>query len=437
MIFERTFHDVLSLARLLAASWLIVAILGEESVAAMPEECAFSNRRIECAYPRPTYQIRLPPSSGVDEKIPVIMILHDAGGSGSAIVGQEGLIGPLLAAGYAVIAPDALPRHNRRGRYGAKRPTLAASMDTVPPFKYSKKKFVMKDVDGTIRNLRWSKDTGWYFWNTDRLIYSTEEFGGEDSDFVGRDEIRALRDILVHAEKTYNTARHATIMAGLGHGGSLVWQVACYAPDMADLFAPVGGAFWHDVPTDCRPGARLIHTHPKNSEFWPIEGFRGDEKRYARTSVRRNLDMLVRTNACLPSQAAVANDDQGFSVRHWPDCARGGPVELIVTGADVAFPGWWLDEITSRVETEADDASEDPEEPVEAGPAFLSVGGGSGEPAEADTAAEFAEADTAAESAEADTAPESAEDAREQAAERRPIFRKPGPDSGPRFKRAR
>jgi polyhydroxybutyrate depolymerase len=52
-----------------------------------------------------------------------------------------------------------------------------------------------------------------------------------------------LRNVLAHAEDEYGIDPKPVLIIGLGHGGSLVWQIACNAPNLARLLAPVDGAY--------------------------------------------------------------------------------------------------------------------------------------------------------------------------------------------------
>ena len=218
------------------------------------------------------------------------------------IVNDERLIEAFVGKGYAVIAPDALPRRNARINYRGKKPSLLKLESFILPFSYSKKKFFVAEIDGTIRTLRYGTDLGWYFYNIDRVRYSQGAAlqSRPKHERLGRDEIQNLRNVLVQAEEDYGIDPKPVLIIGLGHGGSLVWQIACYAPELGRILAPVGGAYWHELPKTCNAGAALVHTHHRNSPFWPLEGVNGKKRRYARTSVYRNLDMLLRVNRCGP-----------------------------------------------------------------------------------------------------------------------------------------
>jgi poly(3-hydroxybutyrate) depolymerase len=196
---------------------------------------------------------------------------------------------------------------------------------------------------------------------------------------LGRDEIQNLRNVLGHAAEEYGIDPNPVLVIGLGHGGSLVWQIACYAPKLGRILAPVGGAFWRKIPKNCKSGAHLVHTHHRASALWPLEGVKGNKRRFARTSIYRNLEMLLRKNRCGPDKTADRNDDRGVNHTTWADCPGDRPVELMVLDDAFAFQTWWLDEMLGRIERSGiERPAEAPEVPLETGPGFKTPGTGTG-----------------------------------------------------------
>ena len=366
-------------ARLSLAVWLC-GVLGSPALGA-----GLGSEYAELVNPRTfeesTYRIRVPDVVEPGYRIPVVVILHDAGKNGGAIIDDERLVEAFVGKGYAVLAPDALPRRNMRIRYRGKKPGPLELEDFTLPFSYSKKKFIMTDSDGTIRVMRWRTDSGWYFYNIDRVRYSRGENVGSQPIVkrLGRDEIQNLRNVLRNAEEEYGIDPKPVLIIGLGHGGSLVWQIACYAPELGQILAPVGGAFWRKIPKNCRSGANLVHTHQRESAFWPLEGGRGSKRRYARTSIFSNLDMLIRDNQCGLYTTMDRNNELGVTHTTWADCREGGPVELMLLDDAFDFQTWWLDEMLDRIAlTDADRPPEAPEVPVETGPMVKAPGAGTG-----------------------------------------------------------
>jgi poly(3-hydroxybutyrate) depolymerase len=329
-----------------------------------------------------TYKIRVPDVTDPSYRIPVVVVLHDAGRSGASIIRMKSLVKVFVDNGYAVLAPNALPRRNSRIGYRGNKPTLIElGKRTVLPFTYSKKRFLMENIDGTVRRLEHRKDTGWYFYNIDRVRYSQGEGLQSQPTFerLGRDEIQSLRNVLRNAAEEFGIDPKPVLVIGLGHGGSLVWQIACYAPRFARILAPVGGTFWRKIPKNCKPGAHLVHTHHRASKFWPLKGDKGNRREYERTSIYRNLEMLLGANKCKPEKTTIRKDELGMTHTTWADCEGGSPVEHMFLDGKFAFQTWWLDEMLARIERfRPEQPTEAPEVPLETGPGFKTPGTGTG-----------------------------------------------------------
>lgn len=331
----------------------VVALCGAQ---VRVEDCRFDLHHFVCTYPEATYHIRLPDNRVPGVKTPVIVLLHDAGQSGARILGNEPLLRTFRDAGFAVLAPDALPRRNRRleYRYSGNRRPMFGNLDGASWVEYSQRKFLIETPDGGQRVLDFDVDRGWYFHSTDRMIYvNLRNYRAEadsEYDFIGRDEIQALRDVLDHSARENGTAEKPALILGFGHGGSLVWQIACHAPGLADLLVPVGGAFWGELPDSCQPGARLLHTHERTSTFWPLSGAPGSRRRYTRTGVQDNIDLLLKDNWCSGEPTTGGRGGSSASLTTWADCVDGGPVELMVLDQPFAFQNWWFSELLSRME---------------------------------------------------------------------------------------
>jgi poly(3-hydroxybutyrate) depolymerase len=393
-----------------AGLFLVLWLYGALSASA--QSCGGAYDVFGCTSEESTYQIRVPDVADPNYRIPTVVILHDAGRNGAAIIDDERLVKAFVDKGYAVLAPDALPRSNLRGHIGASKEVAELHPERAYGIR-SRKRFVMTDVDGSIRYLKYKKDSGWYFYNIDVAIFGRESpIKDIKFDYLGRDEIAFLRDMLGQAAEEYGIDPKPVLVIGLGHGGSLVWQIACYAPRFGRILAPVGGAFWRKIPKNCKSGANLIHTHHRASAFWPLKGVRGREKRYARTSIYRNLDMLLFENNCGYDATTDRNDELGVNHTTWADCTESSPVEIMVLNEEFAFQTWWLDEMLGRIEKTGIKRpfEEVPELPLETGPAFKKPGLGLGS-----------------------LSAEAPEDAEEPATR----FKKPGSGLGSRFKRAK
>ncbi len=358
---------------------------GGQSVAAL--ECANDYDPFKpCILSGGKYHARTPNSPAPEGGFPTVVILHDAGGSGREIAEDKRLVDAFTSQGFAVIAPDGLPRKNLRFRYsGSTGSSMTGLTDTLRTKEthVSKKKFYMIDFDGSVRVLKWKKDTGWYFYSIDRVQFSQQGHGQESTKFrtkrLGRDEIRFLREVLAQAKEKHGINPKPVLIIGVGHGGSLVWQIACHTPGLGEVLAPVDGAYWHAPPTKCRPGAKLVHTHDRNSKFWPLKGAPGRERRFSRPSIARNISVMLKANECGPEKTTIRDDDHGFSHTKWTNCQRQNSTELMLIDEKFAFQDWWIEQMLDRVDLPGVEATPaEPEVPTETGPRFKSSGAGTG-----------------------------------------------------------
>ena len=169
------------------------------------------------------YRVALPDRPAPPSGHPAVMFFHGAGGSAQAL-GNAAMVDAFIARGYAVIAPDGLPRPG--SRFGP----------------------------------------GWSFHPLRAKL---------------RDERAFAREVLDDAAARFGVDRNRILLSGFSIGGSLVWYLACADPGLAAAYAPVAGAFWRPHPEmgSCAGPVRLLHTHGWRDETVPLEGrpLRGGE----------------------------------------------------------------------------------------------------------------------------------------------------------------
>ena len=122
-----------------------------------------------CATDLGSYQAELPRAP--DRDMPVVIFLHGYGSSGANVMRNRGMVDAFLARGYAVVAPDGVPRA-AGGRPG---------------------------------------------WN----------FRGDPG---GRDEIAFLTGVLADAAARFGLNPDAALLAGFSSGAFMVNYLACAAP---------------------------------------------------------------------------------------------------------------------------------------------------------------------------------------------------------------
>ena len=62
--------------------------------------------------------------------------------------------------------------------------------------------------------------------------------------YYGRDDVAFIRSVIDDAAERFHLDRDRVLLTGFSRGASMVWDVACIAPDTATAYASVSGGFW-------------------------------------------------------------------------------------------------------------------------------------------------------------------------------------------------
>lgn len=88
-----------------------------------------------------------------------------------------------------------------------------------------------------------------------------------------RDEFAFVTAVLDDLERRFPVDRGRLLASGFSQGGSMVWNLACHLPGRFGGFAPIAGAFWKPLPSDCPAGpANIRHVHGTADATVPIAG---------------------------------------------------------------------------------------------------------------------------------------------------------------------
>ena len=213
------------------------------------------------------------------------MHLHGYASSGGKIIGREGFVKRFTKRGYALIAPTALPWDNG------------------------------KPNDWAVRD-------GW-------TIYP-------------RRDVVFLREVLADAVERAGVDPSRLLLTGFSRGGSMVWDVACHAPDFARAYAPAAGGFWLPMPKACAGPANILHVHGFADKMVPMEGrtWRNEEYQFtiSQADIWEGLQLWRRQNGC-PSNAAHHETSDGIWRKRW-ECDDGS-VELVLHKGKHGLPKGW------------------------------------------------------------------------------------------------
>ncbi|UWR03165.1 polyhydroxybutyrate depolymerase [Ruegeria conchae] len=216
---------------------------------------------------------------------PAVMHLHGYGGTGEKIVGNTAFVEEFTKRGYAFIAPTALPW-----------------------------------LDG--KPTDWSVRDGW---NT-----------------YPRSDARFLREVLADAALHANVNVGRVLLTGFSRGGSMAWEVACHAPDLALGYAPASGGFWLPATEDCLKPVHLLHTHGFADKVVPLEGRAIHSEEFdvtiTQADIWQGLSMWRQENKC-PPNAAHHEMTEGLWRKRW-NCEYGS-LEIILHDGGHGYPKGW------------------------------------------------------------------------------------------------
>jgi len=155
-----------------------------------------------------------------------------------------------------------------------------------------------------------------------------------------RDDIAFLRSVLQDVRERHNLSTERLLLTGFSRGASMTWDIACQAPDMATAFAPVAGAFWTELPSDCEQPVDLFHIHGWIDRTVPLEGRVIPDSILVQGDVFASLFVLRRVNGCDARQPerSIIKGDRWW--RHWTDCKEGSISLMLHPGGDRLPDGW-------------------------------------------------------------------------------------------------
>ena len=231
------------------------------------------------------------------EGAPVVLWLHGYASSGASAIRNESFSGNFNGRGYALISPNGQPS--------------------------------------------WGKDP--------KL-----DWGVNDGYQAPRDDVEFLQSVLDDAVERYNLDANRVLVAGFSRGGSMAWDLACRASEMANAYAGVAGGFWEPMFETCEAPVDLHHTHGFGDSLVPIEGrsgiFQGFE--FAQGNVFKAIDIWRKVNAC-PGRADTRETESLPILLQWNECAAGSITLQLTSGGHGIPKGWsgavldWFEETIS------------------------------------------------------------------------------------------
>lgn len=232
-----------------------------------------------CTIAEGTYHAVLPEGAALG----TVLFLHGWGGTGEGTLTDRGMVGALTSRGYALIAPDGVPREGGKGRT-------------------------------------------WGF------------YPGREAP---RDEMAFLTAVADDAARRFGLDRSRMILAGFSIGGSMATYTACARPGLFSAYAPVAGSFWRPEPEACAGPVRLFHTHGWKDDVVPLEGRSVGSGTMTQGDVFKSLAILRRANGCPGDDPDRRWTDGAFMLRGWAYCDEGSYLLLALHPGGHSVPKGW------------------------------------------------------------------------------------------------
>ncbi len=260
------------------------------AVSAQAASAGCADQEAACQTPMGEYNIELPAQA---ENAPLMVFLHGYGGSGTGTMRNRSMVEPLLARGYAVMAPEGL----KRDREGAPQ--------------------------------------SWNFY----------------PGFGDRDETAFLTEVVADAAERFGIDPDRVLLGGFSAGGFMVNYLACDAPDTFSAYVPVSGGFWRPHPESCDGPVRMFHTHGWIDNVVPLEGRVLGGGRFQQGDIFAGLEIWREANGCTDDKPSGFSTTDQFMRRRWVNCNDdGGVLEFALFPGGHTVPQGWSDMIVDWYE---------------------------------------------------------------------------------------
>lgn len=155
-----------------------------------------------------------------------------------------------------------------------------------------------------------------------------------------RDDVAFLNAVIDDAAERFGIDRENVVLTGFSRGGSMVWDVACAAPETATAYATSSGAFWEPMVQTCTGPVDLHHSHGFTDRMVPLEGRQGVWQgfEFHQGNVMKGVDVWREVNGC--TGRADASDAEGELWRKIWECDQGSITLNIWPGGHGMPPGW-------------------------------------------------------------------------------------------------
>ncbi len=137
-----------------------------------------------------------------------------------------------------------------------------------------------------------------------------------------RDEFAFVSALVADVKARFPIDARRFVAAGFSQGASMVWNIACHAPGLFEVYGALAGGFWEPSPPACKGlGVNLIHIHGTNDATVPMGGrsFRGGI--FRQSDIRRDWSIWLKEDGC-QAEPNAALTVGGRSCKVWSACAK-------------------------------------------------------------------------------------------------------------------
>jgi polyhydroxybutyrate depolymerase len=162
----------------------------------------------------------------------------------------------------------------------------------------------------------------------------------------GRNDFAFVSAVLDDVEKRWPIDHARLFATGFSVGGSMAWNVACQMKGRFAAYAPVAGAFWDPLPTEC-PGApfSLRHVHGLADGTVPMKGRMLGGGRFRQGDVLESMHRLRGFDGC-PEEPSSRETKGSMTCSTWSAKACSSGRELVLClhpGEHEIEPNWVAD----------------------------------------------------------------------------------------------
>lgn len=155
----------------------------------------------------------------------------------------------------------------------------------------------------------------------------------------GRDELAYIRRVLQDIKRRWPVDENRMLATGFSLGGSMVWNIACYAGDLFTAYLPIAGGFWQSTPEACPAGPlHLRHIHGLKDDVVPHNRVGP----YTSMPMDDAIDLVRQGNSCKAGNGVTKSLSPRLQCSRHDNCTLGGSVEYCLHPGGHSVRGEWV-----------------------------------------------------------------------------------------------